>query len=225
MIGKTGLEWFVVMGGHACTGLVAEPQVDESTMAELDDYDPRKPEYIAKATEEEVEQTDAHLLARQIAKLEAATAHRKERGGKVVRHYNNVVESMRDKEAAIMGKFKRRGRFSHARVRSEPVMIRHDSEEELQELARHTRRSDTFRHPLPELDEEDSILCDESAVVGEEEDEPRVQLVRACPAWRAPVHDRLLSVPGATQQPLSGTTTLREFPCNSTLAVHMMEGI
>merc|ERR1719336_1972148 len=83
MVARTGLEWFIDLGGFACTGLSAQPEVDESTMAELDDYDPRKPEYIAEATEEEVEQTDANLLARQIAKLEAATAHRQERGGKV----------------------------------------------------------------------------------------------------------------------------------------------
>merc|ERR1740121_2700999 len=109
-------------------------------MAELDDYDPRKPEYIAEATEEQVEQTNAHLLARQIAKLEAAAAHRKQRGCKVVKHYTSVVESLRDKEAAIMGEFKRRGRFSHARVRSAPVRTRADSEEELQELARKPRQ-------------------------------------------------------------------------------------
>merc|ERR1719410_285215 len=134
MFGKIGLEWFTAMAGHACTGVAAQPEF-ESNIADMDDYDPRKPEYIAEATEEEVEQTNAHMLARQIAKLEAATAHRKERGCKVVAHYTNVVESLRDKEAAIIGRFQRRGRFSHARVRSEPVMIRHDSEEELQELA------------------------------------------------------------------------------------------
>merc|ERR1740121_2824238 len=155
MIGKTGLEWFAVMAGHACTGLAAQAEY-ESTMAELDDYDPRKPEYIAEATEEEVEQTNARMLARQIAKLEAATAHRKEGGCKVVRHYANVVESLRDKEAAIIGKFQRRGRFSHARVRSAPVRTRADSEEDLQELARLPRRSDTFwQAKLAELDEKE----------------------------------------------------------------------
>lgn len=199
------------------------PQLEESTMDDSDPYDPRKPEYIAEATQEEVEKTNAELLARQIAKLEAATAHRKERGGKVVGHYKSVVATLRDKEAAIMGKFSRRGKFSHARVRSEPVAI---TRQQSEELATKRGRFETVEQSgLVEFDEDDELTgsFDESSM-GDEDDEPSVQSVRRCPAWRAPVHDKGLLVPGALELPLPGTLE-RESARDSSTILLMKEGI
>lgn len=193
-------------------------------MDDADPYDPRKPEYIAEATQEEVERTNAELLKRQIAKLEAATAARKERGCKVVRHYNSVVETLRDKEAAIMGKFAaRRGKFSHARVRSEPVALTRQQSAELTKRARFDTVAE--QSALFQFDEDDEIAgsADES-FMGDEDEEPNVQAVRTCPAWRAPVHGKGLLVPGALEQPLSGALQGEPIFDSSTAAL-MKEGI
>jgi len=221
-----GLEWFIVMGNQC---LESPPrQVEESTM-DVDDYDPRKPEYISEATQEQVEKSNAELLSRQIAKLEAATLHRKERGCKVVRHYTSVVETLREKETAIMGKFGRRGKFSHARVRSEPVHVNHDEMEKLEELSKRARFDTVQEGPLAELDDDSTEAgsddLDESAV-GEEDAEPSVQSVRTLPVMKAPVHDRELFMPGASQlSSWSGSSTPSQPLCDSSQDVLLKEGI
>merc|ERR1719471_431106 len=80
-------------------------------------YDPSNPEFIAPATQEEVAETNAKLLAKQIAKLEAYTARRKAES-KVAAYYKNVVSTLRSREAAIGAMFK--SQWSHKRARSQP---------------------------------------------------------------------------------------------------------
>jgi len=76
----------------------------------MDEYDPRKPEYIAPATEEEVEETDAKLLAQQIRKLETFAR----RGGpmvekaQIIDHYVQVAQVLRSEEAVIATRARRR---------------------------------------------------------------------------------------------------------------------
>lgn len=69
---------------------------------EEDQYDPSNPEFIAPASQEEVDSTNAKLLEKQIAKLESYAARKRSAIGpdlakscKVVHHYQNVLNSMK----------------------------------------------------------------------------------------------------------------------------------
>lgn len=81
-------------------GDVSDPgSVEELDMIEDDDgYDPRSPEFIQPATEGEVEERSRKLLEQQIAKLEAASAKRRqELAPPVARHYQSVLSDLRRK--------------------------------------------------------------------------------------------------------------------------------
>jgi len=58
------------------------------------DYDPRKPEYIRTATEDEVENAQEALIRHQIAKLESVVSARPI--SQVTRHYHQVAGNLRE---------------------------------------------------------------------------------------------------------------------------------
>jgi len=83
------------LGGDRC---------DSLALFEDDPYDPSKPEYIAPATQEEVERVNAQLLAKQIAKLEAHTARRRRSSRPdVILHYQSVLNALRSREPVVRG--------------------------------------------------------------------------------------------------------------------------
>jgi len=66
------------------------------TLADDDDYDPRKPEYIQEATSQEKGLQNAALLHQQIEQLEKALARgRKSRAPDIASHYQKVASEMR----------------------------------------------------------------------------------------------------------------------------------
>jgi len=87
-------------------------------MSNDDDYDPRKPEYIIPATEEQMTHTSSELLRKQIAQLEDLVERRQaESYPKPYQHYEQVIAEMRyeaDQRAC-------RRRSSHFRMRSDPA--------------------------------------------------------------------------------------------------------
>jgi len=65
-------------------------------MADDDDYDPRKPQYIQEATAQEKGQQNAALLLQQIDQLEKALASgRESRAPDIASHYQKVAHEMR----------------------------------------------------------------------------------------------------------------------------------
>lgn len=90
----------------------------DSLALDEDPYDPSKPEYIVPATDEEVEQANAALLAKQIAKLEAHIARRSE--VKVIVHYLSVLRTLRNRERATGGSSD--AQMAHRRSRSQPIL-------------------------------------------------------------------------------------------------------
>lgn len=87
-------------------------------MAIDDDYDPRKPEYIIPATEEEMTHTSTELLGKQISRLEVLVERRQaESIPQTYHHYEQVIAEMRYEEGQRAGKNK----SSHFRMRSDPA--------------------------------------------------------------------------------------------------------
>merc|ERR1719343_191039 len=91
------------------------------SVSDEDVYDPSKPEFISPATPEEVEKMGAHLLAKQIAKLEAHAA-RRGHDTKVVGHYQNVLSTLRSRRDTIACKLSQLGRHT----RSSPCLVQLD---------------------------------------------------------------------------------------------------
>jgi len=62
-----------------------------------DDYDPRKPEYIAPAPSEEVEASQCNLLEKQISALESMLSRRRKKGTPeaLLEHYERILQEMR----------------------------------------------------------------------------------------------------------------------------------
>jgi hypothetical protein len=72
--------------------------IDYAIMAEEDDYDPTKPEYIRATSKEQMEQTESELLGRQIEKLEMFVERRigaTRRPSKELQHYDQVCAELR----------------------------------------------------------------------------------------------------------------------------------
>jgi len=74
----------------------------DAIQEEDDEYDPSSPQFIAPASLEEVESTNARMLAQQIAKLESYAARKRSSlntevasNDKVVHHYQSVLETMK----------------------------------------------------------------------------------------------------------------------------------
>jgi len=113
-----GIDFLFAIGVQQCLGAL-----EGTREAKEEDYDPRKPEYIAPATPEEVERHNAHLLAKQIARLEAsAMTHSKAAQlahDKVAQHYQHVAETLKSKQVVLGGHARN---YSHVRIRSEPNM-------------------------------------------------------------------------------------------------------
>lgn len=131
-----------------------------------DEYDPSKPEFIATASQEEVDRTNARMLAQQIAKLEAHAAKRRQ-AGKAVSHYESVVESL--KSRATM-------------QRSGTGVQTTQSEPNLKSLGQlYTGRRRVESEELPVVDEQGSGNPN-----GDEA--PTVNAVPRCPRW-TPVGD------------------------------------
>jgi len=87
-------------------------------MANDDDYDPRKPEYIIPATEDEMTHTSTELLSKQIAQLEDLVERRQaESNPKTYQHYEQVIAEMRYDVGIRTGN----SRNKHVRIRSDPV--------------------------------------------------------------------------------------------------------
>lgn len=188
---KFGLEMVAMMGAQCFENWVeslngdddeivaTDVEQDDDFEADSDPYDPSKPEYISPATQEEVDRTNAVLLAKQIAKLEAyATRRRAE--SRVARHYDTVLSSWRGSEAAAGGK--PRSPLSGRRVQSEPSLVQ--LEETFVRLRCHAA-SDGFAAMLEE--------CSPSSCAEEmpgfalhEEDSPVVSAVRGCPTPTIP---------------------------------------
>eukprot|EP00428_Durinskia_dybowskii_P031014 CAMPEP_0170236080 /NCGR_PEP_ID=MMETSP0116_2-20130129/17786_1 /TAXON_ID=400756 /ORGANISM="Durinskia baltica, Strain CSIRO CS-38" /LENGTH=293 /DNA_ID=CAMNT_0010486875 /DNA_START=91 /DNA_END=968 /DNA_ORIENTATION=- len=84
---------------EASKGSGEQPSLEPHVDPELDDYDPRKPEYIADVSEEEAERQTAALLEQQISKLEGSMRRRGSRQQlcpRVSGHYETVLDEMRD---------------------------------------------------------------------------------------------------------------------------------
>jgi hypothetical protein len=65
--------------------------------AEVDDYDPRKPEYIISASPEEAEAQQAELLKKQVACLQSVLTRRKDEyyeSPAIMKHYQHVLRDM-----------------------------------------------------------------------------------------------------------------------------------
>lgn len=87
MFGMTGTQIFDIM--------VANPQHEEVSTDVADEYDPSRPEFIARASSVEVARANAMLLGRQITKLESHAARRRSASrGKVVGHYESVLSKL-----------------------------------------------------------------------------------------------------------------------------------
>lgn len=92
------------------------PQYD--AMAVDDDYDPRKPEYIIPATDNQMAHTKSALLSKQIAQLEDVVERRQaEPNPKTYQHYEHVIAEMRHEVRQFTGA----SRSTHFRMRSDPV--------------------------------------------------------------------------------------------------------
>jgi len=75
--------------------VMAENAEGMQVEVEDDGYDPRKPEFMAPATESEMAAKNTKLRQEQIQKLEAAISKRWSRtGSEVVQHYKSVVDGM-----------------------------------------------------------------------------------------------------------------------------------
>merc|ERR1719330_612862 len=120
------------MGASCVEALVAEFEFDEvdagwrtadvdayPSEADTDPYDPAKPEYIAAATPDEIEKTNAVLLGRQIAKLEAYNKRRKSKEPSLEGHYESVLDQWREDGARVMFKSQLKDRRAH----SEPNLV------------------------------------------------------------------------------------------------------
>jgi len=87
-------------------------------MAIDDGYDPRKPEYIIPATEDEMTQTSTELIGKQISQLEVLVERRQaESNPQNFHHYEQVIAEMRYESDQRAGKSK----SSHFRMRSDPA--------------------------------------------------------------------------------------------------------
>jgi hypothetical protein len=72
--------------------------IDYAAMADDDDYDPRKPEYIQSASKEQMEHFTSEILGRQIAQLETFVERRlgaSRSPSKELQHYNQVCAELR----------------------------------------------------------------------------------------------------------------------------------
>lgn len=183
---KLGLDMVAMMGAQCFENVLANLNGDDDEIvtrsglpedddleADSDPYDPSKPEYISPATQEEVDRTNAVLLAKQIAKLEAyATRRRAE--SRVARHYDTVLSSWRGGEAAAGGK--PRSPLSGRRVQSEPSLVQL---EETSVRSRCHAASDGFAAMLEECS---PTSCAEEmpGFALDEDDSPVVSAVRGC---------------------------------------------
>jgi len=78
-----------------------------------DPYDPRKPEYVLPASQDEVDATNSRLLEQQITKLEASLSKRRDNiAPQVLRHYEHVLDEMCRSSCS--------SRSRHTRRRSDP---------------------------------------------------------------------------------------------------------
>jgi len=92
--------------------------INYEVMAEDDDYDPRKPEYITPAKQDEMEHTSSELLGQQIARLEMILEKKQEDPvspqSRKFQHYEQVLAEMRYEAG-------RGNRKTHIRMRSDPA--------------------------------------------------------------------------------------------------------
>jgi len=87
-------------------------------MANDDDYDPRKPEYIIPATEEQMTRTNIEVLGKQIAQLEDVLKSRQaESNPKTYQHYEQVTAELHYEAGQLAGS----GRSSHLQMQSDPA--------------------------------------------------------------------------------------------------------
>jgi len=94
--GPVGLADWQEVGAIGCDG-----DLREAVDPELDDYDPRKPEYVTTVSEQERRQLDSAILRSQMHRLEANLRSRRSRStaegsDEVCRHYEAVLGEMRD---------------------------------------------------------------------------------------------------------------------------------
>lgn len=171
---KFGLDVLAMMGSQCQTSQVASIEHDDVAVTDEELYDPSNPENIAPATQEEVEKTNAMLLAKQIAKLEAYTARRRAES-KIAAHYTSVVSTLRSREAAISAMFK--SQLSHRRARSQPDLVQ---VEEVGSALKCRANSEA----LAAVPEDVSAAFEEDLESLTPDDElPVVNVVRSCPTW------------------------------------------
>lgn len=109
-------------------------------MGSEEEYDPRKPEFILPATDEEVQRAKAQMLERQMSKLESLLAKRQPvKHRHIAQHYEQVLSEMRHAAGQGSGGTHARMRpqptsstssarnFTHARVRSAPSATCYDT--------------------------------------------------------------------------------------------------
>lgn len=114
---------------------------------DADDYDPRKPENIIPASEDEVQRQNSELRQRQMEKLETLIEKQANSPPKAFQHYEQVLAEMRSAEGhprspAVGGHLRMRStpagqatseaalppaNFTHARVHSAPTRSSSDS--------------------------------------------------------------------------------------------------
>jgi len=196
-----GFEMMAAMGTQCLVGVATNFELEEMNLLDSDSYDPSKPEYIVPATQEEVEQANAVLLAQQIAKLGAHAARRRT-GSKVVSHYQRVLSTLRSKEECTRSKLT--SQLAQRRVRSEPSLLHLDEEVETSAMC------GAVSEWLVAVPEESPAEFDDDEFLWtlDEGGHPAVQSVRSCPTWMRHSMTQLNSESRFSAQQFIGATPL-----------------